>query len=110
MCVSCKIDRIPAVKSNCDPIVIKTLVSLGTGFDCASKGEIESVLRFGVPSDLIVYANPTKNISHIKYAAKINVRSMTVDSHQEIEKLSKHYPNAKYKINTFNRNMDEIFF
>lgn len=33
-----------AVKCNDNELVIKTLAELGTGFDCASKGEIQKVL------------------------------------------------------------------
>lgn len=32
-----------AVKCNSDPQIVKTLVDLGTGFDCASKNELKQV-------------------------------------------------------------------
>lgn len=34
-----------AVKCNDSPIVLKMLAALGTGFDCASKGEIKKVRK-----------------------------------------------------------------
>lgn len=86
---------ITAVKCNDSPIVIETLAALGTGFDCASKGEIANVLSYGVDPDSIIYANPTKPISHLNFAAEMNVSVMTVDSDFELQKISKHYPNAK---------------
>lgn len=59
-----------AVKCNPDPVIVRLLAALGCGFDCATKSEIEMVLK-GLGSDLnfsannlgsdkIVYANPQK--------------------------------------------------
>lgn len=76
-------------------MVIQTLAALGTGFDCASKGEIANVFSFGVAPESIIYANPTKPISHLNFAQETNVRIMTVDSDFELQKIAKHYPNAR---------------
>ncbi|XP_055316889.1 ornithine decarboxylase 1-like [Sitodiplosis mosellana] len=84
-----------AVKCNDSPIVLQTLATLGTGFDCASKGEIAMVMNYGVAPQSIIYANPTKPISHLKFAAEMNVSVMTVDSEFELLKIKKHYPDAK---------------
>ena len=37
-----------AVKCNPEPGVLKLLNAMGTGFDCASKGELEMMLKVGV--------------------------------------------------------------
>lgn len=50
-----------AVKCNPDPEVLRLLAALGTGFDCASKQEIEQVLNVGVDPSRIIYAQP---VSH----------------------------------------------
>lgn len=55
-----------AVKCNDDPLLLQTLAALGTGFDCASKSEIRSVLELGVDPSSIIYANPCKQKSHLK--------------------------------------------
>jgi len=55
-----------AVKCNDDPMLLQTLASMGTGFDCASRSEIRSVLSLGVDPSRIIYANPCKQASHIK--------------------------------------------
>lgn len=89
------INILPAVKCNDSPIVIQTLASLGTGFDCASKGEINKVINHGVAADSIIYANPTKPISHLNFAADNGVRAMTVDGDFELYKIHKHYPAAE---------------
>ena len=55
-----------AVKCNNNPVILAVLAALGCGFDCASPAEIQSVLDLGVPLDRILYANPCKQMSHIK--------------------------------------------
>ena len=87
-----------AVKCNPDPAIIRLLASLGCGFDCATMGEIELVLNglgeelsFGVrglASKSIVYANPAKMASHIKYAMDNEVRMTVFDSEDELYKIA----------------------
>lgn len=55
-----------AVKCNDSPMVLKILAALGTGFDCASKGEINKVLDLGVPPSRIIFAHPAKPKSHLR--------------------------------------------
>uniref|UniRef100_A0A2N9FLH9 ornithine decarboxylase n=1 Tax=Fagus sylvatica TaxID=28930 RepID=A0A2N9FLH9_FAGSY len=81
-----------AVKCNPDPALLGIMASLGSSFDCASKAEIESVLALGVSADRIVFANPCKAESHIKYAASVGVNLTTFDSRDEIEKIRKWHP------------------
>lgn len=76
-------------------MVIKTLAILGTGFDCASKGEINKVMSYGVAAESIIYANPTKPISHLNFAAEMDVKVMTVDGDFELYKIQKYYPTAR---------------
>lgn len=84
-----------AVKCNDTNVVLATLAALGVGFDCASKGEIAKVLDLGVHPDRIIFANPTKPGSHIRHAAKENVKTMTFDSEIELSKIKLFYPEAK---------------
>ncbi len=44
----------------------------------------------------IIYANPCKQISHLKYAAEKGVELMTFDNELELHKVKKHFPTAKY--------------
>ena len=55
-----------AVKCNNNPVILTVLAALGCGFDCASPAEIQSVLDLGVPLERVLYANPCKQMSHIK--------------------------------------------
>lgn len=84
-----------AIKCNPDEKVVKLLADLGTGFDCASKGEIAQVLAAGVPASRIIYANPCKQKSFLKYACKHSVDLMTFDNEAELYKVKDLYPNAR---------------
>lgn len=81
-----------AVKCNTDLSVIKLLGLLGANFDCASKNEIDIVLKLGFSPDRIVYANPCKTNSYIRYANESNIQLTTVDNSQELYKLQKYHP------------------
>lgn len=83
-----------AVKCNTNLEIIKLLASLGTGFDCASKNEIETILNLGIDCQKIIYANPCKTNSFIRYANDSNINYTTVDNCQELYKLSKFHPNC----------------
>ena len=87
-----------AVKCNNDPRLLQTLAVLGTGFDCASRAEIEAVLDLGVSPDRIIFANPCKMKSHIEFARDTKVALMTFDDEHEMMKIKEHYPDAKLVI------------
>lgn len=84
-----------AVKCNDDYPVLKILADMGASFDCASKGEIQKVLNLHVSPDRIIYANPCKQQSMLKYAAKNKVATMTFDNEAELYKIKNIYPNAR---------------
>lgn len=87
-----------AVKCNDDFVVLKLLADLGASFDCASKGEIQKILNQGVSTSRIIYANPCKQASFLRYAAKHNVPLMTFDNEAELYKVKDIYPSAKLVI------------
>lgn len=84
-----------AMKCCPNAMVMKVLNDLGTGFDCASKGEIESVLAMGVDPCRIIYANPCKQSSHLRFAASSDVKMMTFDNAEELRKIKMNHPNAQ---------------
>ena len=43
-----------AIKCNPEPAMLRLLMSLGAGFDCASKVELATVLAIGESSDLYI--------------------------------------------------------
>uniref|UniRef100_A0A8C9QJU7 Ornithine decarboxylase n=1 Tax=Spermophilus dauricus TaxID=99837 RepID=A0A8C9QJU7_SPEDA len=70
-----------AVKCNDSRAIVKTLAAIGTGFDCASKTEIQLVQSLRVPPERIIYANP--------------FQMMTFDSEVELMKVARAHPKAK---------------
>lgn len=59
------------------------------------QAEIQKIIDLKVSTDRIIYANPCKQTSHIKFAAKNNVPLMTFDNETELHKIKVVYPNAK---------------
>ncbi|KAI1505660.1 pyridoxal-dependent decarboxylase [Biscogniauxia marginata] len=84
-----------AVKCNPDPKVLQLLAGLGTGFDCASKAEIEQVLNMGIDPARIIYAQPCKTNSYVRYVANQGVKQMTFDNADELRKIAKLFPEAE---------------
>lgn len=84
-----------AVKCNPDSKVLQLLSALGTGFDCASKAEIEQVLNMGVDPTRIIYAQPCKTNSYVRYVAAKGVKQMTFDNSDELRKIARLYPEAE---------------
>jgi len=85
-----------AVKCNDEPILLRVLARLGTGFDCASQAEIALVMDIpGVDKNRIIFANPCKPKSHLTYAKTRGVNRMTFDSDTELKKIMLVYPEAE---------------
>ncbi|KAF2769294.1 hypothetical protein EJ03DRAFT_272479 [Teratosphaeria nubilosa] len=84
-----------AVKCNPDPTVLRLLAAIGAGFDCASKSEIEQVLKMGVDPSRIIYAQPCKTKSYLRYTAKQGVKQMTFDNTDELYKIKELSPDAE---------------
>jgi len=83
------------VKCNPNPEVIRLLAALGTGFDCASKAEIDEVLNAGVDPSRIIYAQPCKTKSYVRHAAQQGVKQMTFDNSDELYKTKALFPDAE---------------
>ena len=76
--------------------MVSSLAAIGTGFDCASKTEIQLVQGLLVPPERTAYARLCcKQVSQIKYAASNGVQMMTFDSEIELMKVARAHPKAK---------------
>ena len=75
--------------------MLRLLAALGAGFDCASKAEIDQVLTLGVQPSRIIYAQPCKTISYIRYAGGKGIKQMTFDNVDELYKIQRIYPEAE---------------
>lgn len=81
-----EVEPLYAIKCNPTPAFVNELIKRGVGFDCASIGEIESVISKG--SSNIIYANPVKSSGQILRASQLGIRLTTVDSIEEVVKIS----------------------
>lgn len=84
-----------AVKCNSDPTLLKHLANLGTGFDCASIKEMQTVLDLGVEADRILFANPCKSQSSLVFARKAGILRTTFDNRDELDTIKTCMPDAQ---------------
>lgn len=84
-----------AVKCNDHAFMLKILASLKVGFDCASKEEMRKVLAMNVHPSRIIFANPAKPASHIRFASDQGVELITFDNENELYKMKNSFPSAK---------------
>ena len=61
-----------------------------------TQNEIMAILQLGVPPDKIIYAQPCKQISYLRYAASSGVSMMTFDNEAEVYKIKEHFQSARY--------------
>ena len=84
-----------AVKSNPNPVLIEVLASLGANFDCASEAEIRLIMEATKDPSRIIFANPCKMSSQIRYARANDVDLMTFDCEEELYKIKLYHPYTK---------------
>jgi len=66
-----------AVKSNGNLTILKTLASLGSGFDVVSGGELEHLAHLGVSGEKIVFSGVGKTREEIRFALNYGGRGKT---------------------------------
>lgn len=84
-----------AVKANPAPEILSLLAGLGSNFDCASVAEIEMALKAGATAARVSYGNTIKKERDIARAHALGVSLFAVDSHEEVEKVSRAAPGAR---------------
>ncbi|PJE29209.1 ornithine decarboxylase [Pseudooceanicola antarcticus] len=87
-----------AVKANPQREIIERLVSLGSGFDAASRAEIELCLSLGAHPDHISFGNTVKKPRDIAFAWQAGVTLFAADAPEELEKIAEHAPGAQVYI------------
>lgn len=99
------LDVFPQIKArytvacNKDKMLLKWLIAMGVGFNCATKSEMELVMDLGASIDKIMFGNPCKQTSHIRFAAKHHIKLVAFDSLSELKKMKKAYPEAQLLLN-----------
>jgi diaminopimelate decarboxylase len=84
-----------AVKCNPNPVILDALASLGANFDCASETEMKTIIEITKDPTRIIFANPCKMTSQIRYARANDVDLMTFDCEEELYKIKLYHPYAK---------------
>jgi ornithine decarboxylase len=84
-----------AVKCNPNPVILESLASLGVSFDCASETEMKTIIEITKDPTRIIFANPCKMTSQIRYARANDVDVMTFDCEEELYKIKLYHPYAK---------------
>lgn len=84
-----------AVKANPAAQIIRLLVKKGSGFDAASRQEIELCLAQGAKPENISFGNTIKRASDIAFAHAAGVTLFAADSEAELEKIAAHAPGAR---------------
>lgn len=84
-----------AVKANPAPELIRLLVRKGSGFDAASRQEIELCLSQGARPADVSFGNTIKRASDIAFAFSAGVTLFAADSAAELEKIAMHAPGAR---------------
>lgn len=87
-----------AVKANPARPVIERLVRLGSHFDAASRGEIETCLSLGAEPATISFGNTIKRPSDIAFAWNAGITLFAADADEELEKIAEHAPGAQVYI------------
>jgi len=85
------VDLYYAMKANPHEEVLKTLISIGAGFDVASRGEIEAALAAGASArNDLIFADTVKDPKHIAYAFGTGIDDFTYDNFSEITQIARH--------------------
>ncbi len=83
-----------AVKANPAPEIIATLLAQGSGFDAASRAEIELCLAQGACPEKISFGNTIKRASDIAFAHAAGITLFAADAEEELDKIAENAPGA----------------
>lgn len=84
-----------AVKANPEPRILQMLVARGSGFDAASRAEIEMCLAAGARPAKISFGNTVKKPADIAFAWNAGITLFAADAEEELEKIAAHAPGAR---------------
>lgn len=83
-----------AVKCNPSAVICKLMSLLGSGFDVASKNEINIVKNDAKYGD-VIYAHPYKDCASLQYARAADIDLSVFDSIYELDKIKVFHPFCK---------------
>jgi len=77
-----------ALKANPHPGVVELLTEIGCDFEISSHGELDVLLKYGVPRERIISSNPVKAPEFVKAAYRSGIDVYAIDSSTEVDKLA----------------------
>jgi diaminopimelate decarboxylase len=77
-----------SVKANSNQSVIAVLSRLGAGADVVSEGELQRVLRAGIPGDRIVFSGVGKTSEELEAGLRAGVHQFNLESEAQLRLLS----------------------
>lgn len=95
-----------AVKCCPNPAVLYQLAWLGSGFDIASKGELNLALDAGASPEVCIFANTVKTMEDIEYAWNKGVNTFVADSEEQVRAQAKYAPGSKLYVRIVCENKD----
>ena len=84
-----------ALKCNPHPGIVGLLNDIGCDFEISSQGELDLLLKLGVPVKRIISGNPVKNSTFIRAAHQSGIEDFAFDSIAEAEKLADLAPGSR---------------
>ena len=79
--------------------ICKLMYQMGSGIEAASKGEIVTALRAGVPAAEIIFTSPGKTYEELDYAIKKGIKLINVDSYEEVKTIDEIAKKQGVKVN-----------
>lgn len=98
-----------AMKANSESEILKTLSEAGSGFEVASKHELDILKKLKVPAEKIIYGTSVKPASHIKDFAEYGVDKFSFDSETELEKIAAVAKGANVYVRTVANDAGSVF-
>ncbi len=87
-----------ALKANPHPGIVQLLRELDCQFEISSLGELELLLKMGVPSRRIISGNPVKERAFVERADASGIDLFALDSYPEVEKLAECAPGSRVTV------------
>jgi len=95
-----------AVKCAPNPRVIARLVQLGSGFDVASRAEIDLALEAGADPGKCIFSNTVKFPDDVAYAHSHGVKAFLADSMEQVRMQSEKAPGSRLYVRLLVDNKD----
>jgi len=77
-----------SVKANSNLTILRLLKEEGSGFDVVSGGELYRLKKIGAAWDKVVFSGVGKSPAELQMALELSIRSINVESVQELEALA----------------------